>query len=298
MTTKRRSGFTLTEVMISLVVLAVVGMAFTRIITYQSRYFAHESSIRTARSVARSGTNILLSDLRMVQDSGGVDSVSITSTSKLIRILVPYRFGVVCATNGSTTTVSMLPTDSAIIATSAYKGFAWRDSATGRYVYNFPSNPTGSDIPFASSSPASCTGSGAGQANIRTVSVNGRTGDVLDLKSNGGSGASTASPVFLFQKVSYSFRHSSVYANAWGLWRNVEGGRNEEIAAPFDSVTAGFRFYQAGDDAARTTPPTVDQIRGLELVLASLSPVKSTNTAGLPMETVVTTVFFKNVRAY
>jgi prepilin-type N-terminal cleavage/methylation domain-containing protein len=293
----RRSGFTLNEVIISLVILGIVGMAFTRIITYQSRYFAHETSLRSARSVARAGANILMSDLRIVQDSGGVDSVAVTG--KAIRILVPYRFGLVCATNLSTTTMSMLPVDSATIQLSVYKGFAWRN-ASGRYTYVFPADPTGADIPVSSASSISCTGSGAGQAQIRTVSVTARPGVILDLKSGAPSGATVATPGFLFQKITYSFRQSGVYPNALGLWRNVEGGTNvlgEELVAPFDT-SARFRFYQPGDDTSRVTPPDVSLIRGVELVLSALSPVKSSSQAGLPMEKVVTSVFFKNVRQY
>jgi len=294
MTQSSRKGFTLNEVLISLVILSVIGAAFTRILTYQTRYLAHETSIRTARSVARTANNILLSDLRAVQDSGGEDSV--TSDGKLIRILVPYRFGLVCATNGPATTVSMLPVDSATIALSVYKGFAWRDSLTGRYHYIMPSDPTGSDIPTAGVGPT-CTGQGTNQAQILSVTSLARSADVLELRSAAASGATVAAPVFLFQKVTYSFRTSGVYPNALGLWRNVEGGANEELVAPFDA-SARFRFYQAGDDASRTTAPPVSDIRGVELVLAALSPIKSSNRAGLPMQTVTTSVFFKNVRAY
>jgi hypothetical protein len=78
----------------------------------------------------------------------------------------------------------------------------------------------------------------------------------------------------------------------------VEGGANEELVAPFDSTAARFRFYQPGDDTSRVVPPTVDQIRGIELVLAALSPVKSSNKASKPMQKVTTSVFFKNVRSY
>jgi prepilin-type N-terminal cleavage/methylation domain-containing protein len=294
MTHTRRSGFTLNEVIISLVILSIIGAAFTRILTYQTRYLAHETSLRTARSVARSANNILLSDLRAVQDSGGVDSV--TADGKLIRILVPYRFGLVCATNGLHTTVSMLPVDSGTIALSVYKGFAWRDSLTGRYHYIMPGDPTGADIPVTGVGPT-CFGNGANQAQIRSVSTNGRTADVLDLPG-AASGATVAAPMFFFQKVSYSFKRSAAYPNAFGLYRNVEGGTDEELVAPFDTVQARFRFYQTGDDASRTTPPAVSDIRGIELVLAALSPVKSSNRAGLPMQTVTTSVFFKNVRSY
>jgi len=292
----RRSGFTLNEVMISLVILSVIGAAFTRILTYPTRYLAHETSLRTARSVARAANNILLSDLRAVQDSGGVDSVG--SGGQFIRILVPYRFGLVCGTATNVTTVSMLPVDSATTALSVYKGFAWRDSLTGRYHYIMPANPTTTDIPVASTSPATCTGNGAGQAQLTTVSTTGRAGSILDLNSAAPSGATLGAPVFFFQKVSYSFRASNVYTNAYGLWRNVEGGENEELVAPFDSTAARFRFYQPGDDTSRVVPPTVDQIRGIELVLAALSPLKSSNKASKPMQKVTTSVFFKNVRSY
>jgi prepilin-type N-terminal cleavage/methylation domain-containing protein len=294
MTHARRKGFTLNEVVISLVILSVIGAAFTRILTYQTRYLAHETSLRTARSVARSANNILLSDLRTVQDSGGVDSV--TSDGKLIRILVPYRFGLVCGTTALVTTVSMLPVDSATVALSVYKGFAWRDSLTGRYHYIMPSDPTAADIPTTGVGPT-CTGNGANQAQIRSVSTIGRTASILELKSSAASGATIAAPVFFFQKVTYSFRTSGVYPNALGLWRNVEGGMNEELVAPFDTA-ARFRFYKPGDDTSRVAPPTVAEIRGVELVLAALSPVKSSNRASMPMQKVVTSVFFKNVRAY
>ena len=280
--------------LISMVVLAVIGMAFTKILRYQTVYFAHETTLRTARTVARTATNLLVSDLRAVQDSGGVDSVA--SDGKLVRVLVPYRFGLVCATNSSTTTVSLLPSDSSAANMATYKGFAFRN-ATGRYTYVFPNNPTGSDIPVTSSSPGSCTGSAAGQAQINSVSVSGRAGEIIDLKSNGASGAIIIAPVFLFQKVSYSFKTSSVYPGALGLWRNVEGGANEELAAPFDTA-ARFRFYKAADDTSRVTPPPVSDIRGLELVRAAKSPRGSSSNASSNTVKVVTSVFFKNVRAY
>jgi len=291
---RTRRGFTLNEMLISLVILAVVGAAFTRILRYQTTYFAHETSLRSARTVARTATNLMLSDLRAVQDSGAVDSV--TSDGKFMRIYVPYRYGLVCATSGTVTTVSLLPSDSASQNMSVYKGFAFRN-ATGRYTYIFPPLATTMNIPVTSTTPASCTGSGSGQAQILSVSVAGRTGNILDLNSNGPSGAIALTPVFLFQKVSYSFRSSSVYPGYLGLWRNVEGGQEDELAAPFDS-TARFRFYATGDDTSRTTPPTVANIRGVELVLVARSQKASTTLAGSNTVKMATSVFFKNVRSF
>ena len=295
MTSKRRSGFTLNEMLISMVILSIVGAGFTRILTYQTRYYAHQTTLRTARSVARAATNLLVSDLRIVQDSGGVDSVTVDG--KLVRVLVPYRFGLVCATNGNTTTVTMLPTDSASLALSVYKGFAWRNNAgasSGRYTYVFPSEPSGVNQPVTAGTPGTCTG---GTAQLRTVTVSGRAGQLLDLKSDAPSGAPVLAPVFLFQKITYSFRASGVYPNALGLWRNVEGGANEELVAPFDT-SARFKFYTAGSDVSTVVPPAVSDIRGIELVLSALSPRASSSNTSKEVVKVVTSVFFKNVRAF
>jgi prepilin-type N-terminal cleavage/methylation domain-containing protein len=291
---RARRGFTLNEMLISLVLLSIIGATFTRILRYQTRYFAHETTLRTARTVARTATNLLLSDLRVVQDSGGVDSVA--SDGKLIRVLVPYRFGLVCATNGSTTTVSLLPSDSATMAMSVYKGFAFRN-ATGRYTYVFPTDPTNSSqLPIASSTPASCTGNGNGQAQISSVSVTGRTGDIIDLRGVA-SGAPAVAPVFLFEKVSYSFKTSAVYPPQLGLWRNVENGRDEELVAPFDTASR-FRFYKPGDDTSRVSPPDKAEIRGIDIVLSALSQKAATSATSTNSVRVVTSVFFKNVRAF
>jgi len=280
--------------LISMTILAIVGLAFTKILRYQTTYFSHETTLRTARTIARTATNLMLSDLRAVQDSGSVDSVAVDG--RLVRVYVPYRYGLVCGTNSSTTTVSLLPSDSSSANMSVYKGFAFRN-ATGRYTFVFPNNPTAADIPATSTSPATCTGSGSGQAQISSVSVAGRTGDIIDLKSNGPSNAIPLAPVFLFQRVSYSFKTSTVYPGALGLFRNVEGGTDEELIAPFDTA-ARFRFYKSGDDTSRVTPPAVAEIRGLELVLVAKAPRASSSNASSNTVKMATSVFFKNVRAF
>ena len=207
-----------------MLIVGVIGGAFTKLLMTQNRYYDSETNRRNARSIARSATNILMADLRMVQDDSGVDSVG--PDGKLIRILVPYRFGVVCGTNGNTTTVSMLPIDSGTVSVSVYRGFAWRDPTTTppTYVYEWPPNPTTSDIPSAAADPAVCTGSGAGQAQIQTVSVAGRAGEVLDVKMSGPIDAPVASPVFFWQRITYSFRASVVLSGSPGALAK-RGGR-------------------------------------------------------------------------
>ena len=51
-----RRGFTLAEVMISLIIAGVIGAAFTKLLMSQNRYYDHETNLRSARSIARSAT--------------------------------------------------------------------------------------------------------------------------------------------------------------------------------------------------------------------------------------------------
>ena len=278
-----------------MVIVAIIGAAFTKLLASQSRFFDQQTNIRKARSVARNSMTVLLSDLRMVQDSGGIDSAA--SDGSAIRVIVPYRFGLVCATNGTVTTVSLLPSDSSVVAAAKYAGFAWRDTLRGRYTIVTPADPRGSNAPIASASPGSCTGTGGGQANIRTYSVNGRTGDILDLNGPAGS-AQQASPVFLWQHISYAFKASNAYPGFLGLWRNVEGADPEEILAPFDT-SARFRFYVSGGDTSVVSLPALSSIVGIDLVLnATSSRVVSNNVNSHSVSKVRTSVFFKNVRSY
>ncbi|HXD49832.1 MAG TPA: prepilin-type N-terminal cleavage/methylation domain-containing protein [Gemmatimonadaceae bacterium] len=291
----RRPGFTLVEVVVAIVILGVLGVALTRLLVSQSRYYNHETNARAARTIARSSMNILVSDLRMMQDQGGVDLAS--ADGKTLRVLVPYRFGIVCSTNNASTTVSMLPIDSATNALATYGGFAWR-GPTGTYTYITPSSPLGVEAPVSSASPTMCTGSGAGQAQLRTVSLNGRTGDILDLLADAPSGATQAAPVFLWQKITYTFAASSMYSGKIGLWRNVSGRANEEIMAPFDT-SARFKYYAVGDTVSHTTVPALlTDIRGVDIVLNAVSPKVTSNDPTPSQAKIITSVFFKNVKAF
>lgn len=295
-TRRRRAGFTLTELTVAMLIMGIIGAAATRLLTSQTRFFDKQTNVRSARRVARSAMNVMLSDLRMVADSGGVDSAS--ADGKTIRIVVPYRFGLICKESGLNVTASMLPVDSATEAMSAYSGFAWRDTTKhGRYNILVPLNPTGSDKPITSSFPTDCTGTGAGQANIRTLSANGRTGEILLFGSPTPVTAPVGTPLYFWEKVTYSFAASSIFPGKIGLWRSLQNGTSEEIMAPFDT-SARFKFYASGADASTVAPPALSSIRGLDIVLTGVSARTESNNTNPTTSQLVTSVFFKNVRAY
>src|SRR4051812_15085353 len=178
----------------------------------QSRFADQQNALRTARAVSRQAMNILESELRMVQDSGSVDSAS--TDGKTIRVLAPYRFGINCGVSGTANVVSMLPVDSLSLAQAKYVGFAWRSRA-GFYTVVYPPAPLGADAPVTSVDPAQCTGSGAAQAQIRTLTLAGRSGQVLDIKPAQAT-APKGEPIFFFQRVTYSFASSILFPGAAG----------------------------------------------------------------------------------
>jgi len=290
---RRRRGFSLAEVLVTMGILGILGVALTRLLLTQGRFADHQNALRNARAVSRQSLNVLMSDLRMVQDSGGIDSAATDGSG--IRVIVPYRFGLNCGVAGDANVVSMLPVDSLVLEQAVYAGFAWRN-AFGRYTVVYPDNPLTTDAPVSTGSSAQCTGNAAGQAQIRLTSVSGRSGVMLDL-SPSQPAAPLGQAIFMFQRITYSFAASSAFPGKIGLWRTVQGGTAEEIVAPFDS-DARFRFWTAGADTSVLSPPDLSDIRGVDVVFAANSTYTPTGRTSVAKSKVVTSMFFKNVRSY
>ncbi len=290
-TSTRRAGFTLTEVLIAVVIIGIIGAAFTRLIIAQSRFFTREYGARSARAVARNSMNLMLSDLRMVQDSGGVDSVS--SDGRTVRVIVPYAYGMACGNSLTATVVSLLPTDTSALKLATYGGYAWRNPSSGRYTIVTPPLPQGANKVQASTDQDLCIASS--KADISTLHINGRSGQVVDLTPLA-VGVAAYDPVFLWQKITYSFDTSASFPGLYGLYRNVSGGQREEILAPFTS-SARFKFYVPNQDTSQTTVPALSSIRGLDILLYGVSP-KAANDGTRASTTFTTAVFFKNTRGF
>lgn len=285
---KARKGFSLAELLVAVVLLGLVGGALTRLVVDQMRFFDGVNVKRGARSAARNSMNVMLSELRMVQDSGGVTAIA--GDNRSITANVPYRMGVFCGTTGATSTLSMLPIDSMTAAMASMAGYAWRARATGRYTY-VPTTTVAN-----SGSPAVCTGTAAGQAGISTISVNGRTGAVVDVSPAIPAATTIGSAVFFYQSVTYSFAPSGMFPGKYGLYRSVNGGAAEELMAPFTN-TARFRYFKSGDDTSRTTAPALSDLRGVAVELTTVGQRKPAGRTSDIQSRMMTAIFFKNTRS-
>jgi prepilin-type N-terminal cleavage/methylation domain-containing protein len=287
-TSSNRSGYSLPEVLVATVLLGVIGGALIKLVTGQMRFFDNISAVRGARSVARNSMNVLLSDLRMVQDANGVTAASTSS----ITVRVPYRFGVFCGnapvTTPTETVVQMLPADSAMLALAQYAGYGWRDTL-GQYTV--VATTTAPDI---SPATAFCTVS----ALVKPVTITGRSSAILGIVPviPVTPVFPPGSAVFFYQTITYSFAASTLYPGTMALWRNQANGINEELMAPFDT-SAKFKFYTLGRDTSSTTvPASLDNIVGLDIVLTAIGTRTVAGQKGPTQAKMVSSVFFKNRR--
>lgn len=294
-----RRGFTLIEILTSLFILGIIGLAFVRLINSQSRFAEGQMALRNARTVSRNAMNIMLTDLRMVEDNGGLRYAARDS----ITVRVPVAFGLLCANVAGVATMSILPVDSAMTALGYYAGWAYRDSTTGIFQYQDAVTPV-SFGSIAAGTSTTCTDStivaGVQRPGILPMTYGTRSSRVIQLTDPAVAATPNAGwPIMLYQQVTYRFDSSTAFPHRVGLFRKVRNGQLttmvDEIIAPFDT-SAKFRYYVLNSDVAQSTPPAdLNTVRGLELDLAGSSP-RSQQGRNAAVQQLVTGVFFKNRR--
>jgi len=290
-----RRGFTLVELLLSLIVTAIVGAALVRMVLGQARFMDQQEAWRGARAVARGGVNRLASDLRMVEATNGVSAAVAGGQDFTVR--VPYAFGVICLAAGNTLTLSMLPVDSAMYNAPGHSGFAVR-ADDGSYAYY---TSTVLDLIPANIGNGNCTGVAAPDKPITTLaSMNGSpAGNTITVTATAAFNppVKKGQIVFLYRRIRYQFKNSVALAGRTGLFRapvDAVGGPEEEIATPF-AATARVNFYVLNNAVAQAAVPgTLGDIRGFELVLDGMSERAPQGSATYKTANVRTSVFFEN----
>ena len=276
-----RRGFSMVELLVGMVIFAIIGAAFTKLMTTQGKFFDKQGLSNAARNVSRASLNRVVSDFRMIEATGGV----VAATPTVLTIRIPYAIGVMCATSNGRTHVSLLPVDSMAYASAGFYGYAWRNFTTGAYSY-----VEGGGTAIGNGDAAVCNGQ-----NITTVP----NGKVVGLQPTAPAGAGLGTPIFLYARVRYEFKASQSVQGAIGLYRtqiSQNGAEtSEELVAPF-AATAKWKFFTLnGGNVAQDAPPAnLADIRGLELHLDGLSEYRAPGQASYESAPFTTAVFFKN----
>jgi prepilin-type N-terminal cleavage/methylation domain-containing protein len=252
-----RAGFTLTEVMIALVMTAVIGGAVTSVFINQASFYDRQEKTDFARGVSRSAINILTSELRMIERDSGV--------------VMSLRYA---------------PTDTVVLKDTVYSGFArLRDDGTWQY-HDIAVN--GSTLPSLGVGGTVCNGV---TDTVRAIP----NGGTMQLSvPSAGDVAPRGRPVLLYQRITYEFKASTAVPGRIGLYRTINrNGLEEELVAPF-TANAAFRFFINDAVTASVTPPSnLKELTGIQLVMEAASERPDRN-GSYPTVPLTTSVFFKN----
>ena len=269
----RRSGVSLVELLVAMTLLGIVGLSILRTFTSQARLADLQTKRLDARAVSRAPVNLFMSEARMVETGNGV----VAATSSSVTLRIPVVMGLVCGSSGASTILSLMPVDSAMFASAAISGHAYRQPS-GVYAYT-----------EASTAVSSYGGLACNNESITTVS-----GGTMVAVTPQMVGAEVGTVAFLYQRVRYDFAASTAMSGRVGLWRTLEAsGATEEIAAPFDA-TSRFRYYRADQDTVDTGVPTLTTIRGIRLELVGASERNRFGKGTPEKSQLQTAVFFMN----
>lgn len=257
----KRRGFTLAELLVVIVVMAVLGTALMQLMVNNSRFVSRQEAQLEARQTARAAFLVMSTELRMVTDGGllAADSDSVT-------VRVPYVFGITCEESGGATIASLMPADSMEYASATADGVALLGSS-GSYTF-----PSGGITVASSTQTSACT-----TDSIRTIAG----GRLVALSKTGIATPGTL--FYLYETVTYRFGSSTTFPGRTALWRRAGSSAATEMLAPFNAAS-GFGFLVGSRLTSQSTPPAqLSTVQGLELRLYAES-VATPNGASTPSQ--------------
>lgn len=267
MSRRSHAGFTLVELTVVMVVMAILGTALTRILISDSRFVDKVDAMMAARQAARAAMNVMSLELQMVGDSGVIEPTD----ANQVTFRVPIAFGVACGMQAGRTIAAMAPSDSATLAGASVSGLTFDTSGVTRVITNFGVATSNGAGPCASNDINLL--SGGWYARISRPNI-----------------IPIGTPFYFFEQVRYRFGNSTQLPGRRALFRVNGLGTTEELVAPFGD-SAGFIFLVGDALERRTTPPTIlDSIKGLELRLTGesyLTPQGETDPAEFDLRTAV-----------
>ncbi len=250
-----RAGFTLIEMMISLVIAGVILTAAYRILAGNQRFYRAQTQITEVQQNIRAVIQLLPGDLRELSSASG-DIYAMASDSIALRSM--RGFGIVCD------------------APSAVLGqFTLRDSDL--YTYTAPSALRSRVFVFQDNDPTIASDDAWIRGSVVVVGTanctDGTPGTQLTVLMSGGnaqlSGVTTGSPVRIYERAIYKFYDTG---NGWYLGiRNYVSGAYQAISPVAGPLRAndGLAFVYYDDTGAVTSDE--DEVASVELRVRGVS---------------------------
>ena len=210
-----RSGFSLVEMVIVLVLAGLVSTAAITMFSSQNRLNAAMTALGESQENARSAVRAAATELRAVTNGGIV-----VARSDRVVVRVPILMGIVCAVSGSGERSVYVPLDGRVFDLSEeIDGYGLRDD-TGSWATGVAVGAT--DGFRGSESRQPCLDAGTGDA--------GEDGDYATILTAGEIGDA----VQLYREVTYSFGTSGLHETRRAFFR-ARGGNSVELAQGFSN---------------------------------------------------------------
>lgn len=243
---RRVAGFTLTELLIALLLAAIVGTAVVTVLVNQQDFYGEMEDMVFAEQSLRAGLDLMASE---VGTAAPGDLMAAEEDSVSVRYEL-YR-SVVCESNHTLDRATLFVYDSVTNANvpSGFRGFSFSNPDTDSALYADgwePSENVGSGI-------TTCELNGA-PLNLETWryrTVDGWRGEFSDtVPARGGA-------VVKYGRLTYRFAASS-FTSGTALWRGTQ-----ELVAPFGSDASFSYVMDDGSVQASVSPADFGDVRAV-----------------------------------
>jgi prepilin-type N-terminal cleavage/methylation domain-containing protein len=236
-TTRKKSGFTLIEVLVALSVAAILGVTISGLVIGQQRFYRHADATIVSQQNMRAALDLMTAEIRMASPTDLIAATpdSVAFRADLIR-------AVVCDSTGpDEVTLFVYDTVTTMNLGIGFRGAAFSGPYDSAFVYADSWTPSVGAVGSAAEAVCVANGAPAGMGTKFYRRVTGWGSQFADVPDRG-------SVVRFYGRLSYRFGGSNFSNGNMAIWRN-----SQELVSPF-ATGAAFQYVMA-DGSVRTSVP-------------------------------------------
>jgi hypothetical protein len=262
-TFRDRSGFTLVEAMVAMVLSTLVVALVTSVFLVQNGFYADAVKTSALHESVRSAVSLVSSQLRGVAPGGIVEAEADSVTFR-----VPLAVGGVCAVNGSETFL-LLPTGGEGIDGEEVAGYAVQDDLG---LWSYTAEAWGSIYGSAGATPA-------GTCSLAGADTTGASADFYRLDGMVASPAlQPGDLVMIYREATLRLGTSGLDGSSTALFTGPVGSTLTEFASGLTAASA-FEYRFAGQTNWRDRVPGGNKDRIATIRFSALGAVASSRAS-------------------